>query len=115
MANVLYPFGAPDRQAPTFAATIALAIYDRMTVVDLDTDTQNATINLTIDEETPDGALLIVNVNQDGTGYDVAFGTGMVGDTLAGVADDKDSVIFQYSKSAGTFRKISQVKTVDAA
>lgn len=114
--RILAPFGAPDRQAPAFADPLALTVYDRLTIIDLAV-TATVTINLTVDAETPDGAMLIINVDQDATGRDVTLGTGfLAGSTgITGIADDKDSILAIYDASAGTFRVVSIHKTVDAA
>lgn len=114
---ILWPFGdaAPNRVAPAYAATIEVEVFDRLTIIDMPTLTGAPTLDLDIDAETPDGALLVINVDQGATGRNVTLGTGFVGDDLVGVANDKDTIIAQYSSSDGTFRVISIYKTVNAA
>jgi hypothetical protein len=113
---IMWPFGSesPSRLAPASAANVELAIRDRLTIVDY-APAAATTMTLDIDAETPDGALLVINVDQGGTGRNVTLSTGFVGDSLTGVANDKDTILAIYNKAAGTFRVVSKYKTVDAA
>lgn len=111
--RLMWPEGNITRLAPASAAVYALAIFNSKTIVDLN-PTEAGTIDLTIDAECPDGAELIVNVNQDGVGRAISMGTGIEGDNLAGVANDKDTLILVYNKDAATFRVASNYKTVNA-
>lgn len=113
--RILWPAGAPDHQTPDYAATIELAIYDNLTIVDMPTLTGAPTVNLTADAELRNGAQVIINVDQDGTGRNVTWGSSVEGDDLSGVANDKDTVVMVYNKTAGNFRIVSNHKTVDAA
>lgn len=114
--NLLWPYGktAPDRQALAIDGNKTISVFDRLTVVD-GTITAAATLVLSISAETPDGALLVLNLDQDATGRNITLGTGFVGNGVTGVANDKDTVLAIYNKSAGTFRVVSQYKTIDAA
>ena len=107
--------GEPDQQSPQFAAVITLAVYDNLTIVEMPGLTANTTINLTIDPEIRPGARLLINVDQDATGRNVAFGTGLIGDGLTGVANDKDTIEAVYNKADGAFRVTNIHKTTDAA
>ena len=114
--RILWPEGIITRLALVYAAVITtVAIWNRKTVIDMPVLTGDATLNLTIDAELEDGAELIINVDQDATGRDVILGTGIEGDDLTGVANDKDTILLQYNKSAGVFRVVSIFKTVDGA
>jgi hypothetical protein len=76
---------------------------------------QHATLNVSISKELPDGSILEVNMDQGATPRNLIFGTGIVGSGITGVANDKDTALLTYNKSAGKFRVVSVHKTVDAA
>ncbi len=110
----MYPDAVPTRQAPASSDTYALEIWNRLTLVELNPQ-EAGTINLTIDAECPDGAQIIVDVNQDATGRAITMGSGIEGDDLGGVANDKVTIVMVYNKTAGNFRVVSIYNTVDAA
>jgi hypothetical protein len=111
--RIQWPSGKVTRLAPEFAAAIDVDIWNRKSVVDMPALTGATTLNLIPDAEIEDGAEVTVNVDQGAAGYDVAFGSNIVGDALTGAPNDKDTLVFQYSKSAGKFRLVSKFKTVD--
>ena len=115
-SRIQYPDGAVTRLAPADAAAITTeAIWNRKTVIDMPAAGQHTTLNLTIDAELEDGAELVVNMDQGATPYNLVPGTNIVGDGITGVANDKDTILLQYKKTAGTFRVVSVFKTEDAA
>lgn len=115
--KIKWPFGdaAPTVETPAFAANIAIEVADTLTIIDLPVLTGATQLDLSTHSELPNGALVVVNVDQDATPRNVAMGNNIEGDDLVGVANDKDSLILIYRKSAGSFRVISKYKTVDAA
>lgn len=114
--KILSPFGAIDRQAPVFAAALALAIYDRNTVVDLAVTTAAVEVDLTVDSETPDGARLTLIIPQDATGYNITLDAGFSANPgVTGVASDTDVVEAVYNASSGNFDVVSVFKKVNAA
>jgi len=114
--SVSWPDGEIDRQVPVQdgdTGAYALQVWNTKTIVDL-SPTQDAQVNLTIDAELRDGSELILNINQDAVGRAVSFDSNIEGDNLAGAANDRDTVYLVYNKDAGTFRIVSNHKTVDA-
>jgi|GEM_PF-4199855 len=116
MSNILYPDGIATRLAPTYAATIELAVWNNLTLFEV-TLTGTLTIDLDIDSETRDGAVLIGRIIQDATGRAVTFGTGFnaADDGIAGVANDTDVFEARYNSTTGVFDVVSVTKVVDAA
>ena len=112
---VLWPIGDPDVQSPLFAPVISLNVYDNLTIVNMPGLTANTTIDLVIDPEIREGARLLINVDQDATGRDVALGNGFLGDGLIGVPNDRDTIEAVYNKEDGAFRVTNIHKTTDAA
>lgn len=115
---LLWPFGDanPTFLAPDDAAAIELEIFDRLTYAKLTDPAAAVTITLDISEETPDGSLLIIDVEQAGTGRNITLSsTYFVGTGITGVADDRDVLICFYNKTLGKFIVIARTKIIDAA
>jgi hypothetical protein len=96
-AQIKYPFGAPDSQAPAYAATLAVTIANTMTFLKTAAAMTGAlTVNLTIDTEVPIGSRLFCSFLSDGTARAVTFGTGFTAPVLAGVISKTKSIEFVY-------------------
>lgn len=97
--TIRYPFGEADSQTLTSASTIAVSVTNSMTIatVSLDTD---ATINVTIDEDLPVGAQLVIIAASDGTARDITCGTNLTGPAIAGVISKTKVAHFVYNGSA---------------
>lgn len=72
--EVLFPFH--ELQTPDFAATLAVAVKQMITIVKPGTLTGAVTINLTIDGQLTRGAKLHLKLTADGTNRVVTLGTG---------------------------------------
>jgi hypothetical protein len=107
--HVLWPFGAADVQTPAFAATIAVDIKDRMTILAPAILTGNTTLNLTVDPELTAGALLLVKVKTTAT-ETTTFGTGIDSAVVTGAAGKTWTQLFVYDGAlfvpAGTKQQI---------
>lgn len=97
MTQIKYPFGASDQVALTATGAQAIAVDNAMTVVDGVTvqATGNRTINLTIDDDVPVGAKMFIKTKTNAT-ETTAYGTGMLGATLTGVAGKTFGVLFVF-------------------
>ena len=113
--RIQWPEGKVTRLTPDYAANIDLDIWNRKTVVDMPALAGAVALNFLPDAELEDGAEVVVNVDQGAAGYNVNFGANIIGDALVGDANDKDTLVFQYSESSGKFRLVSKNKTVSAA
>jgi hypothetical protein len=96
MADISYPFGNADVQTPTYAATLAVTITDRMTILAPTAMSGALTVNLTINEGIKAGARLFCYFLSDGTARAVTFGTGFTGPVLAGVISKTKALEFVY-------------------
>lgn len=103
--------GAPVLAALTATGAQAITVTGRVTNVDGVTTqaTGNRTLNLTIQDTTPVGAILIVRSKTAGTETTI-FGTGIDGPTITGEAGKTFSQMFVYNGTtftpAGTAVKI---------
>lgn len=113
--RILWPTGEATVVTAADAAVIAVEAFNNLTIVNVPALSQAATINVTVDPEIREGAKLIINVDQGATGRNVTMGTGIVGDDLTGVANDKDTITAVYNSADGAFRITGNHKTVDAA
>lgn len=95
-ADISFPFGNADVQTPAYAATLAVTITDRMTILKPAVLTGALTINLTINEGIKAGSRLVVTALSDGTARAVTFGTGFTSPVLAGVISKTKSIEFVY-------------------
>lgn len=89
-----WPFGRPDRQSPVYAATIAATITNGMTIIDPAILTGNATLNLTINSDLRDGAILQLKVKATSNSQNVTLGTGFLGAAIVGVAGKTQAQAF---------------------
>jgi len=96
MADISYPFGNADVQTPTYAATLAVTITDRMTFLAPTVMSGALTVNLTINEGIKAGARLFGTFLSDGTARAVTFGTGFTAPVLAGVISKTKTIEFVY-------------------
>lgn len=110
MDKVLWPFGKADVLTPDYAATIAVTIENRLTVINLSL-TNPATLNLTIDSEIEDGALLQLNVLAQDNADDLTLGTAIDGPNIVGVTTKTKSQGFILS--GGVFRPNGAAVQID--
>lgn len=96
MEKVLWPMGAVSHEKPAYAATIAVEVFNRNTIIEPAILSGNATLNLLIDAETPKGALLTVKVKATSNSNDVTFGSGIDAANLVGVAGKTKAQSFIY-------------------
>ncbi len=99
--------------APT-AAGQTITHSDNNQYVKLTGLTAATTINMAAGSELAIGAEITIDVVQGGTGRNVVLGTGIVGDDLTGVANDRDVLILKYV-ATDTWVCVSNYKTVNAA
>ncbi|MBS4057762.1 MAG: hypothetical protein KGZ82_10640 [Bacteroidales bacterium] len=98
--KIRFPFDDAQTIALTATGAQALTIVDTVTIIDGVTvpATGNRTLNLTIDSEVPVGARMFVKSKTDGT-ETTAFGPGMTGATITGVAGKTKTKSFTYDGS----------------
>jgi hypothetical protein len=97
IADISYPFGLANSQAPAYAATLAVTITDQVTFLTTAAALTGAmTVNLTLTAGIRAGARLVCTFLSDGTARTVTFGTGFTSPTLAGVISKTKSIEFVY-------------------
>lgn len=99
--NIKFPFGVADVQALSATGDQDLTITDNLTVLDGVTTeaTGNRTINLTLDDALPVGAMIMIQNKTNGT-ETLIFGTGITGATLTGVAGKTFGMLFMFNGTA---------------
>lgn len=97
-SSPVFPFGPATTETLTSAATIAVSVNNTMTICTVALDT-NTTINLTIDENTKVGSILIIKAGSDGTARSVTPGTGMTGTAISGTINKIKAISFVYDGS----------------
>lgn len=100
MDKVLWPVGAVSHEKPAYAATIAVEVFNRNTIIEPAILTGDATLNLDIDPETPKGALMTVKAKATNAGDDLTFGTGIDAPVLVGAAGKTKVQSFIYDGTA---------------
>ena len=98
MTLIKHPFGATGNPALSTAAAQALTIDKSYTVVDgvtVEANTNNRTLNLTIDAGMPLGAQLFV-MSKTNAAETTIFGTGIIGATITGVAGKTICALFIF-------------------
>lgn len=99
--------------APT-AAGQTITVSNQLDIIKLTGLTGATTLNFVAGSLLENGAKVVLDVVQGATGRDVILGTGVVGPTLTGVADDRDTIELVYNGTE--FIAINAwVKIVDAA
>jgi len=97
--EVLFPFS--EKQAPAYAATLAVAVKQMDTFLQPETLTGAATVNLTIDAQVTPGAKLHLKLTADGTNRAVTLGTGFAGLASVSVkASTTACILFVYDGAA---------------
>lgn len=97
--EVLFPLA--EKQAPDYAATLAVAVKQMHTFVQPAELTGAATINLTIDPQVTAGAQLHLKLDADATARTVTLGTGFDAG-LASIAVKAASIAFMTFTYDGT-------------
>jgi hypothetical protein len=100
MEKVSFPYDDAQVIALTANGAQAITIIDTLTIIDGVTvpATGNRTLNLTIDEQVPIGAILMGKMKTDGTETTI-FGTGMSGATITGAAGKTKTFLAMYDGS----------------
>ncbi len=111
-SQIRYPFGAADVVTVTSDDTIDISddIFDNLTYIDLDTDT-NMVINATnLNSKLRTGALLVFEATESGFDADtITWGTGLTGAATAIPSGKTTFIQFFYNGTA--FKKITQTQT----
>jgi hypothetical protein len=97
MEGIKWPFGDATTEALSATGTQAVSIWNDLTIIDGVTAAAsgNRTINLTISDAVKAGARLVCKLKTAAT-ETTAFGTGMSGATITGVAGKTKNVEFVY-------------------
>ncbi|ELR69169.1 hypothetical protein C900_05365 [Fulvivirga imtechensis AK7] len=115
MDTIKFPYGPASLETPDSAAAISVDIKNTKTYVQI-SPTESVTLDLVASDELMVGSEVHVDIIQDATGRALAFGN--TGDTivapdLAGVANDRDTILLQWNGTA--FVGGVWAKVVDAA
>jgi len=109
--KVNWPFGAADKQTLEYGATIAATIVNMFTILTLEVLEGVATLNLTIDSQVREGAILAIKVPATSDADDVTLGTGIDGPAIVGVAGKTNTQGFMYDGTA--FRPMGAYVQID--
>jgi len=95
--EIKFPFGEADVQVLSATGDQDLTVSDALTILDGVTNSAsgNRTINLTIGDGTPTGAMVVINSKTAGT-ETLTFGTGITGAVLTGVTGKTFGTIFVF-------------------
>lgn len=118
MTKVRYPFGPADVITVPDGDLSGVAIQSNRTILEISGLTGAATLNLgDLDEEIIAGSELTIMVSQDGTGRNVALGTGFHAGApdLTGVANDVDVLELFFNGTSFVPKTAAWNKIVDAA
>lgn len=91
-----WPVGPADVQTPDYAATLAVTVKNRMTILKPAILTGDSTLNLTISPELPKGSILLLKVKATANADDMTLGTGIEGAVIVGVAGKNKTQAFVY-------------------
>lgn len=89
-------FPTSENQSVEAAATIAVDVNRTTTLVDLGTLAADATLNLTIGDDVPVGAILNVKAKSDTTARAITLGTGFTGPAISGVISKTKSASYIF-------------------
>ncbi len=96
---VSWPFGKADVQTKAYAATIAVTVKNRFTIVVFDTLTGDATLNVTAHAQCEEGHILVLQVPAQTDGFDLTLGTGIDAPAIVGVTGKTKTQAFVYNGS----------------
>lgn len=91
-----WPAGKADHLTPAYAASIDVTVNNSLTVLEPAVLTGDATLNLTVSDETEVGALLQLKVRATTNGFDLTPGTKMVGPAIVGVAGKTKTQLYFF-------------------
>lgn len=106
-----WPFGDADVQTPDYAATLAVTVTEQLTILKPTILTGDMTLNVTIDDEVKEGAMLMLVQPATTDGMDVTFGTGIDGPNLVGVTGKTKTSFFMYD--GVSFKQIGAMVQLD--
>jgi hypothetical protein len=111
MEKINWPFGEADKQELDYALTIAATITNMFTILVLESLGGVATLNLTVDSQVREGAMVALVVPADDDAYDLTLGTGIDGPVIVGVAGKTNTQGFIYDGTA--FRPMGAYCQID--
>lgn len=97
-SDPVFPFGPATVETLDYAATIAADVNNTMTIFTV-AMTGAVTLNLTVEENTKVGSMLIVKAGSDGTARTLTPGTGMTGAAVSGTISKTKALTFVYDGS----------------
>lgn len=109
--SINWPFGDADKQTPAHAAVQPVTVIDQLTILAPATMSADITVNLTIDSNVKQGAMLMLIVKSDGTARQVTLGTGFTGLAIAGVISKTKVALFMYDGT--TFKPVALAVQID--
>lgn len=96
MEIINWPQGKADKQTLPYAAVQPVTITNMFTILMFNILTGNTTLNLTIDSQVREGALLLVKIPATSNGNDVTLGSGIDAPNIVGVATKTKTQLFVY-------------------
>lgn len=108
--KINWPFGKADKQTLAFAAVQAITIKNMLTILDFATLTAACTLNLTLDSQVAEGAIVLLKVPASGL-FDLTLGTAIDGPNIVGVAGKTKTQGFQLI--GGSFVPMGAVVQID--
>lgn len=93
---VAWPDGAADVLTPDYAATIAVTVRNKMTVIAPAQLTGNATLNITPASQLAAGAIVVLKVKATTNSFDMTLGSSIDGPNIVGVATKTKTQAFVF-------------------
>lgn len=110
MNPVRFPFGAPDVQSVTAAASIALTVSNSgLTYVKLSALPAAATVTVTVPDDMPNGGRLQIEIPCGATARDTTFSTGFTGAVVVGVINKTKVASFVYIDGSFIQESVNQI------
>lgn len=95
--KISWPMGKADVVTLPYAATQAVEITNRFTILVFAILTGDTTLNLTIDSEVEEGSMLLIQVPATNNADDLTLGTGIDGPAIVGVATKTKTQLFIHN------------------
>lgn len=92
--KINWPFGKADKQTLAFAAAQNITIKNQLTILDFASLTGACTLNLTLDSQVQEGAIVLLKVPASGL-FDLTLGTAIDGPNIIGAAGKTKTQAFQ--------------------
>lgn len=99
--NVVFPFGAATQTSVSIGAdsTASATVWNTMTLLNLDTLTNQTTLNLTIERGTRVGSTLVIKAISGATAKTLVAGTGLQFPNVSGSSNKTKNVTCVYNGS----------------